>query len=216
MQSCYDWGITTSSDGFCCHNALRHFQARRPKARPYAKGLAILFARTRMNCDNKTDRLVSITIIAWNFISPYGCILLLKKEYGARRRDQLRVLLALSRHVLCLSDGNRPISLIPQCTCPMSHNAPMKLKCAYFCAEWCIEGYGTCALWDLRIWSIIASQMSRDAGEWSTTWDDLGLGVVNAIPPQWNMYTMNQWHWKSCCSFLHQWAIKSHWHGASY
>ena len=27
-------------------------------------------------------------------------------------------------------------------------------KCAHFCSEWCIVGYGTGALWDLWIWCI--------------------------------------------------------------
>ena len=42
-----------------------------------------------------------------------------------------------------------------------SHNAPVpyptmchsEQKCAHFCSEWCIVGYGTGALWDLWIWS---------------------------------------------------------------
>ena len=44
-----------------------------------------------------------------------------------------------------------------------SHNAPVpyptmhhsEKKCAYFCSEWCIVGYGTGALWDLWIRSYI-------------------------------------------------------------
>ena len=43
-----------------------------------------------------------------------------------------------------------------------SHNAPVpyptmhhsEQKCAHFCSEWCIVGYGTGALWDLKDWSI--------------------------------------------------------------
>ena len=54
-----------------------------------------------------------------------------------------------------------PISQIPQCTYPISDNAHVvyprvhhsEQKCAYFCFEWCIVGYGTCAWWDL--WMIL-------------------------------------------------------------
>ena len=43
-----------------------------------------------------------------------------------------------------------------------SHNAPVpyptmhhsEQKCAHFCSEWCIMGYGRGALWDLWDWSI--------------------------------------------------------------
>ena len=43
-----------------------------------------------------------------------------------------------------------------------SHHAPVSYpanhhseqKCAHFCPEWCVMGYGTGALWDLWIWSI--------------------------------------------------------------
>ena len=46
---------------------------------------------------------------------------------------------------------NRPISQIPHCTCPISHNALFRTKmCALF-SEWCIMGNGIGALWDLRI-----------------------------------------------------------------
>ena len=42
-----------------------------------------------------------------------------------------------------------------------SHDAPVQCptmhcseqKCAHFCTEWCIEGSGISALWDLWIWS---------------------------------------------------------------
>ena len=44
----------------------------------------------------------------------------------------------------------------------ISHNAPVPYptmhysehKCAHFCSEWCIVGYGTGALWDMWDWSI--------------------------------------------------------------
>ena len=46
-----------------------------------------------------------------------------------------------------------------------SHNAAVpyptmhhsEQKCAHFCSEWCIVGYGTGALWDLWDWSIAVS-----------------------------------------------------------
>ena len=34
---------------------------------------------------------------------------------------------------------------------PTMHHSEQ--KCAHFCSEWCIVGYGTGALWDLWIWS---------------------------------------------------------------
>ena len=45
---------------------------------------------------------------------------------------------------------------------PNSHNAPVSYptihhseqKCAHFCSEWCIVGYGTGALWELGDWSV--------------------------------------------------------------
>ena len=49
-----------------------------------------------------------------------------------------------------------------------SHNSPVpyptmhhsEQKCAHFCSEWCIVGYGTGALWDFWEWSIISTQTS--------------------------------------------------------
>ena len=46
-----------------------------------------------------------------------------------------------------------------------SHNAPVpyptmqhsEQKCAHFCSEWCIVGYGTGALWHLWDWSIMVT-----------------------------------------------------------
>ena len=53
-----------------------------------------------------------------------------------------------------LYTSNRPVSQIPQCTCPISHNTPFIEKCAHFCSEWCIAGDGTGELWDLWILTI--------------------------------------------------------------
>ena len=32
-------------------------------------------------------------------------------------------------------------------------------KCVHFCSEWCIVGYGTGALWDLRNWAIAPDKL---------------------------------------------------------
>ena len=46
------------------------------------------------------------------------------------------------------------IALILQCTCPISHNAPLWNRNVHISVpKWCIVGYGTGALWDLWIWS---------------------------------------------------------------
>ena len=49
---------------------------------------------------------------------------------------------------------NWTISQIPQCTCPISRNAPFRTEYTHFYSEWCIVGYGTGALWDLWDWSV--------------------------------------------------------------
>ena len=50
---------------------------------------------------------------------------------------------------------NGLISEIPQCTCPISHNAPLWNRNVRISVPmWCIVGYGTGALWDFWIWSI--------------------------------------------------------------
>ena len=35
-------------------------------------------------------------------------------------------------------------------------------KCAHYCSEWNIVGYGTCALWDLWNWSTVVNRISQD------------------------------------------------------
>ena len=52
--------------------------------------------------------------------------------------------------VWLLNQQNWPISQIPQCTCPTSHNAPLWNRNVHISVpKWCIVGYGTGALWDL-------------------------------------------------------------------
>ena len=58
-------------------------------------------------------------------------------------------------NVISSSIFNWPNSQIPECTCSISHNAPFRQKCAHFCSEWRIVGYGTGAFWDLWNCSII-------------------------------------------------------------
>ena len=53
----------------------------------------------------------------------------------------------------CLINSNSPFSQIPQCTCRISHNAPIRPE-RHFCSDWCIAGSGTGALWDFWIRSI--------------------------------------------------------------
>ena len=70
-----------------------------------------------------------------------------------------------------------------------SHNAPVpyptmhhsEQKCAHFCSEWCIVGYGTGALWDLWI---------RSIGIWDTAVSS-GTSIVNSLAPgrYWKYYT---------------------------
>ena len=53
-----------------------------------------------------------------------------------------------------------------------SHNAPVpypmmlhsEQKCAHFCSEWYIMGYGTGALWDARIRSMVKCHRSDHEG----------------------------------------------------
>ena len=50
--------------------------------------------------------------------------------------------------------SNRPISQFRQYTCPYPTMHHSEQKCAHFCSEWCIVGYGTGALSELWIWPI--------------------------------------------------------------
>ena len=55
---------------------------------------------------------------------------------------------------ISLHNWSQPVfHKIPQCTCPISHYVPFRTeKCTFL--FW-IVGYGTGALWDLWIWSIV-------------------------------------------------------------
>ena len=54
---------------------------------------------------------------------------------------------------------NRQFSSIPQCTCPISHNTPLRTKmCAFLFWMLYVVGYGTRAVWDLWDCSIVTEQ----------------------------------------------------------
>ena len=72
-----------------------------------------------------------------------------------------------------------------------SHNAPVpyptmhhsEQKCAHFCSEWCIVGYGTGALWDFWI-----SQLTDPNIDWGTPHLHWNMGKEQCImgsPHQW-------------------------------
>ena len=42
--------------------------------------------------------------------------------------------------------------------CPTIYHSGQ--KCAHFCSKWCIVGYRTGAVWDLRIWSVTHNQLA--------------------------------------------------------
>ena len=61
----------------------------------------------------------------------------------------------------------------PQCTCPISHNAPHWNRNKHISVpKWCIVGYETVALWDSWDWSVHHKF-------WSVNWwlDSLGSGT---------------------------------------
>ena len=76
---------------------------------------------------------------------------------------------------------NRPFSQIPECTCSISHNAPLRTEmCTFlFSMEHC--GYGTGAFWDLWIRSI----------GWSNNWHS--YAVVSLFSHGFS------WHSRCCC-----------------
>ena len=54
------------------------------------------------------------------------------------------------RWITCLIINNRPNSQFLKCTCPISHNAPLRTEMCTFRFWMVIVGYETSALWDLR------------------------------------------------------------------
>ena len=96
-----------------------------------------------------------------------------------------------------------------------SHNAPVphptvhhsEQKCAHFCSEWCIVGYGTGALWDLwdcahycSEWSIVG----YGTGAWWDLWDCAHFCsewsiVGNGTGALWDL-----WDWSIRCHFFFQ------------
>ena len=80
---------------------------------------------------------------------------------------------------------NRPVAQIPQCTKPISHNAPFYYRnvqvCTFLLKKWCIVGYLSDALWDLWDGAIVTQ-----AGEmWFTFTNSENMVYIS-------------WSWKWC------------------
>ena len=73
----------------------------------------------------------------------------------------------------------------------ISPNAPFRTEYVHFCSEWCIGGYGTSALWDLWIWSIVAIYCASQKNKFK-----FKLFILSAAPNQGFGALMTQiWTW---------------------
>ena len=74
-----------------------------------------------------------------------------------------------------------------------SHNAPVphptvhhsEQKCAHFCSEWCIVGYGTGALWDLWDYAHFCSEWSIVGYGTGALWDLWDCSIRCHLPYFW-------------------------------
>ena len=81
-------------------------------------------------------------------IAATSCIL-----YGRQSIDQIH-----KSHNAPVTYPQELITVISSWHPAMHHS---EQKCAHFCSEWCIVGYGTGALWDLWKWSVTRKWQPR-------------------------------------------------------
>ena len=72
------------------------------------------------------------------------------ERYPLWVRFHLLISAPMTKNTRC----NGTVSQIPQCTYPLSTIHHSEQKCAHFCSEWCVVGYGIGALCGLWYWSI--------------------------------------------------------------
>ena len=106
---CLVEGVKSGSVGVCCHNSRGCVRSR--KSNPEADKPRILtYCSHKSECIVKTntDRSVLITIITWHFqfhlVNVSIC-------HSNTKREPFRVLLALLRHVVSLTDGNYRLTM---------------------------------------------------------------------------------------------------------
>ena len=112
-------------------------------------------------------------------------------------------------HEVCFYGSNRSISQIPQCTSPISHNAPFCKRnvhiCAHFCYKmvhcgifvWCIVG---CVRWVYWQVSIGSGNSLLQQSQHAITWTD-----ANLFP--WRKYATLRCPTEPILIFLHGWII---------
>ena len=109
-----------------------------------------LFALRWMSSNLTDDKSTLVQVMAWchqaTIHYPSQCWLSLSLWPTSRHHRYFSTLVLVHIYVYLFSWPN---SRIPQCTCPISHNALCGTKMAHFWSKWCIVKYGTGALCDL-------------------------------------------------------------------